>query len=56
MEKLGVTTEDPPIKTASGKPLCPQCGGEAEQHGAVTKCPKCGTKPFEHELPQTGNP
>ena len=50
MEKHGnVKTELPDglEKSASGKPLCPDCGAECEQHGTVTICPNHGTKPFE---------
>lgn len=50
MEKHGnVKTELPSDleKSASGQPLCPDCGAKCEVHGTVTLCPKCGTKPFE---------
>jgi ribosomal protein S27AE len=50
MEKLGVHEDETLQKEADqkqGKPKCPRCGSEVEQHGNVLKCPKCGTEPFE---------
>lgn len=48
MEKYGQKTGGPDEleKSASGKPLCPECGAECEVHGEVIKCPEHGTKPF----------
>ena len=50
MEKLGVLEEETMTKEASikeGKPTCPSCGAEVEEHGNILKCPHCGTEPFE---------
>lgn len=50
MEKYGVdtgATEETMKKSASGEPLCPDCGTPTEKYGSVWLCPKCGTRPFE---------
>lgn len=54
MEKYGVTTPDPPDKTASSRKRCPKCGAELELHGNVVKCPACGTEPFEGKHGEEG--
>jgi ribosomal protein S27AE len=47
MEKYGVKTDDEKTKTASKKPVCPECGAEVDLTSNVPKCPKDGTRPFE---------
>jgi uncharacterized Zn finger protein (UPF0148 family) len=48
MDKYGVVTEGEGLtKQGSTGRTCPVCGSKVEQHGPVTICPKCGTKPFE---------
>lgn len=51
MDKLGVVTDETLSKEASGEPrrMCPSCGEELlpREGSNVSRCPKCGTKPFE---------
>jgi hypothetical protein len=49
MEKYGVDEDEDPM-TKRGAPKdssCPKCDETVEVHGAVRKCPSCGTSPFE---------
>jgi ribosomal protein L37AE/L43A len=51
MDKYGVETDDSTEKVASdtGRRTCPRCGSPLmnEKKTNVSKCPKCGTEPFE---------
>jgi len=37
--------DDPKVKTAAQKGVCPACGSVTE--GQPPVCPKCGSEPFE---------
>lgn len=37
--------DDPTVKTATKKGVCPQCG--APVSGGPPVCPNCGSEPFE---------
>ena len=47
MDKYGYKRDedDPNVKTAVDKRVCPKCG--AELSGNPPVCPKCGSEPFE---------
>lgn len=50
MEKYAVREEEDLKKKAADEQeevKCPDCGMTTEEHGNVSKCPKCGTEPFE---------
>lgn len=49
MNKYAVVEESDKDKVANDKKLCPDCGRELESKDVVnvSKCPSCGTKPFE---------
>lgn len=50
MEKYAVMLDQEKIKTAgSHSPRCSQCGSALEPISNVSKCPQCGTKPFEKQ-------
>ena len=51
MEKYGVEIEkdDPKVKKAADKSVCPECGEKLESQANVPKCPTHGVKPFERE-------
>lgn len=52
MEKYGVEldNEDPKIKKAADKSVCPECGEKLESHANVPKCPVHGVRPFEKDI------
>jgi hypothetical protein len=47
MEKFGYKQRDdePTVKTAAKKGVCPKCGSKTD--GQPPVCPKCGSEPFE---------
>lgn len=47
MDKHGYkkSEDDPTVKVATQKGLCPACG--AKTTGSPPVCPNCGSKPFE---------
>lgn len=50
MEKYAVMLDQEKVKTAdSHSPRCSQCGSSLEPISNVSKCPNCGTKPFEKQ-------
>jgi transposase len=51
LEKYGVdeSLEVPESLEKKAAKNCPKCGSKLEKHGAIVKCPECGTAPFEKE-------
>lgn len=54
MEKYGYEKkdDDPTVKTAADKGVCPKCGSKVE--GQPPVCPKCGSEPFEKKRETDG--
>ena len=54
MEKFGYEKdkEEPGVKTAADRSVCPRCGSPTKGNPPV--CPKCGSEPFEKKEEKKG--
>lgn len=52
-EKLAVVVDEKKVKTAQEEQRCPECHGPLvfPEDRNIAWCPKCGTHPFEPDIP-----